>query len=118
MDTASNGALDSEFGTHKEEEVVAKILETGSIVESEVRFTRRLRSRQRPDADIFPTGARPQRRQEHHRRPICWTLDLSRWRNGTSRALWLFSDAASQQVDDLPLQSNEKRYGVPSSIHR
>lgn len=37
MDTASNGALESEFGTHKEEEVVAKILESGSIVESEVR---------------------------------------------------------------------------------
>ncbi|GAB7355165.1 hypothetical protein MBLNU459_g5733t1 [Dothideomycetes sp. NU459] len=35
MDTASNGALDNEFGTHKEEEVVAKILEQGNIIETE-----------------------------------------------------------------------------------
>ena len=37
MDTASNGTLEDEFGTSKEEDVVQQILEKGSIVESEVR---------------------------------------------------------------------------------
>ena len=37
MDTASNGSLDSEFGTHKEEDVVKAILEKGTVQESEVR---------------------------------------------------------------------------------
>lgn len=36
MDTASNSALDNEFGTHKEEEVVIQILEKGSVIETEV----------------------------------------------------------------------------------
>ncbi|KAF2268310.1 putative RNA binding protein [Lojkania enalia] len=35
LDGASNGALDSEFGTHKEEDVVKKILELGEIQETE-----------------------------------------------------------------------------------
>ncbi|KAF2017571.1 shwachman-Bodian-diamond syndrome protein [Aaosphaeria arxii CBS 175.79] len=35
LDGASNGALDSEFGTHKEEEVVKIILEKGTVQESE-----------------------------------------------------------------------------------
>lgn len=37
LDTASKGSLEGEFGTHKEEDVVAQILEKGSIIESEVR---------------------------------------------------------------------------------
>lgn len=36
MDGASKGSLEGEFGTSKEEDVVAQILEKGSIVESEV----------------------------------------------------------------------------------
>ncbi|KAJ9625821.1 hypothetical protein H2203_004584 [Taxawa tesnikishii (nom. ined.)] len=36
MDGASNAQLDSEFGTHREEDVVAQILEKGDIVESDV----------------------------------------------------------------------------------
>lgn len=36
-DEASNGALESEFGTHKEEEVIKLILEKGTVQESEVR---------------------------------------------------------------------------------
>jgi hypothetical protein len=36
LDTASNGQLDGEFGTHKEEEVVKLILEKGDILETEV----------------------------------------------------------------------------------
>jgi len=35
LDTASKSTLDAEFGTTKEEDVVAQILEKGSIVESE-----------------------------------------------------------------------------------
>ena len=35
-DAASNGALDSEFGTHKEEEVIKQILEKGTVQETEV----------------------------------------------------------------------------------
>lgn len=38
MDGASNAQLDSEFGTHREEDVVAQILEKGDIVESDVCF--------------------------------------------------------------------------------
>ncbi|ORY15710.1 shwachman-Bodian-diamond syndrome protein [Clohesyomyces aquaticus] len=34
-DEASNGALDSEFGTHKEDDVVKLILEKGVVQESE-----------------------------------------------------------------------------------
>ncbi|PSN71682.1 putative RNA binding protein [Corynespora cassiicola Philippines] len=33
LDGASDGVLDSEFGTHKEEEVVKQILEKGSVQE-------------------------------------------------------------------------------------
>ncbi|KAF2793482.1 putative RNA binding protein [Melanomma pulvis-pyrius CBS 109.77] len=36
-DEASNGALESEFGTHKEEEVIKQILEKGTVQESENR---------------------------------------------------------------------------------
>lgn len=36
MDSASKGSLESEFGTHKEDDVIAQILEKGTIVESEV----------------------------------------------------------------------------------
>ncbi|KAF2714036.1 putative RNA binding protein [Pleomassaria siparia CBS 279.74] len=36
-DEASNGVLESEFGTHKEEEVVKLILEKGTVQESENR---------------------------------------------------------------------------------
>lgn len=35
MDAASNGLLESEFGTHKEEEVVKIILEKGIVHQSE-----------------------------------------------------------------------------------
>ncbi|KAI9835455.1 MAG: hypothetical protein M1819_002373 [Sarea resinae] len=35
MDSASNSALDNEFGTHKEEDVVIQILEKGTVQESE-----------------------------------------------------------------------------------
>ena len=35
-DAASNGALDSEFGTHKEEDVIKQILEKGTVQETEV----------------------------------------------------------------------------------
>ena len=38
LDTASNGSLDSEFGTHTEEDVVKAILEKGEVQETEVRF--------------------------------------------------------------------------------
>jgi hypothetical protein len=37
LDTASNGALESEFGTHKEDDVVKAILEKGTVQETEVR---------------------------------------------------------------------------------
>ena len=36
MDTASNAALENEFGTHKEEDVVAQILEKGDVQDVEV----------------------------------------------------------------------------------
>jgi ribosome maturation protein Sdo1 len=35
LDGASNGALEDEFGTSKDEEVVKQILEKGNIVETE-----------------------------------------------------------------------------------
>nr|POE66087.1 sdo1-like protein c21c3.19 [Quercus suber] len=35
LDTASKGALESEFGTSKEDDVVQQILEKGSVQESE-----------------------------------------------------------------------------------
>ncbi|KAF2177709.1 putative RNA binding protein [Zopfia rhizophila CBS 207.26] len=35
LDAASNGSLDSEFGTHKEEDVVKIILEKGTVQETE-----------------------------------------------------------------------------------
>ncbi|KAF2471072.1 putative RNA binding protein [Lindgomyces ingoldianus] len=35
LDAASNGSLDSEFGTHNEDEVVKAILEKGSVQEVE-----------------------------------------------------------------------------------
>jgi ribosome maturation protein Sdo1 len=35
-DTASNAELDSEFGTHKVEDVAEKILQDGSIVQNKV----------------------------------------------------------------------------------
>lgn len=38
LDEASNQALDDEFGTHKEEEVVQAILEKGNAQETEVCF--------------------------------------------------------------------------------
>jgi len=37
MDTASKGQLEDEFGTKNEDEVMKKILENGSLIESEVR---------------------------------------------------------------------------------
>lgn len=37
LDGASNGQLDSEFGTHQEDEVVKAILTSGTVQESEVR---------------------------------------------------------------------------------
>lgn len=37
MSHASHAQLDSEFGTHKEEDVVQKILESGSLQETSVR---------------------------------------------------------------------------------
>lgn len=39
MDTASKSMLEDEFGTHKDDTVVEKILENGTIIESEVCFT-------------------------------------------------------------------------------
>lgn len=36
LDAASNGQLDSEFGTHKDVDVVAQILEKGTCQEHEV----------------------------------------------------------------------------------
>lgn len=36
LDSASNAELDSEFGTHKVEDVVEKILQTGSIIQNKV----------------------------------------------------------------------------------
>lgn len=38
MSHASQAMLDSEFGTHKEEDVVQKVLESGSLHESSVCF--------------------------------------------------------------------------------
>lgn len=38
LDTASHGTLDTEFGTHKEEDVVIQILEKGKVETTEVRF--------------------------------------------------------------------------------
>ncbi|KAF2758620.1 shwachman-Bodian-diamond syndrome protein [Pseudovirgaria hyperparasitica] len=35
LDTASNSALDNEFGTHKDDEVVKLILEKGTVLENE-----------------------------------------------------------------------------------
>ncbi|KAF2115105.1 putative RNA binding protein [Lophiotrema nucula] len=37
LDTASNGSLESEFGTHKEDDVVKAILEKGELQETEAR---------------------------------------------------------------------------------
>lgn len=36
LDGASKGQLEAEFGTSKDDEVVAKLLEQGTVVESEV----------------------------------------------------------------------------------
>jgi len=36
LDTASKGQLESEFGTHRDEDVMIQIMEKGSIIESEV----------------------------------------------------------------------------------
>lgn len=36
LDAASKGQLESEFGTHRDEEVIIQIIEKGSIIESEV----------------------------------------------------------------------------------
>ena len=36
MDTASKAALDDEFGTHRDDDVVQQILEKGTVVEGEV----------------------------------------------------------------------------------
>ena len=36
LDTASKGTLDTEFGTTKEDDVIAQILEKGDVQESEV----------------------------------------------------------------------------------
>ena len=38
MDTASKGALEDEFGTSRDEDVMKQILEKGSIIETEVRY--------------------------------------------------------------------------------
>jgi Shwachman-Bodian-Diamond syndrome (SBDS) protein len=38
LDRASHASMDSEFGSHKEEEVVTKILESGEMQEGAVRF--------------------------------------------------------------------------------
>jgi len=37
-DTASNGSLDNEFGTHKDEDVIKQILEKGVFQETEVSY--------------------------------------------------------------------------------
>ena len=37
-DGASNSTLDNEFGTHVDDEVIKKILESGNLLESEVRL--------------------------------------------------------------------------------
>ncbi len=36
MDTASKASLESEFGTHKDDDVVKQILDRGTIIEFEV----------------------------------------------------------------------------------
>ena len=41
LDTASKGTLDTEFGTTKEDDVIAQILEKGDVQESEVVFDTR-----------------------------------------------------------------------------
>lgn len=41
LDTASKGTLESEFGTSKEDDVIAKIIEKGDVQESEVIATTR-----------------------------------------------------------------------------
>jgi hypothetical protein len=38
LDKASHASMDSEFKTHKEEDVVAKILESGDVHEINARF--------------------------------------------------------------------------------
>jgi ribosome maturation protein Sdo1 len=38
-DAAARGALDGEFGTHKDDEVVQKILESGSAQQVDVGFS-------------------------------------------------------------------------------
>ena len=38
LDAASHSTLENEFGTHKDDDVVAKILEAGEIQETEVRL--------------------------------------------------------------------------------
>lgn len=37
LDAASKGALEGEFGTHNEDDVIKQILEKGNIIESGVR---------------------------------------------------------------------------------
>jgi ribosome maturation protein Sdo1 len=36
LDGASNASLDNEFGTHKDDDVVAQILEKGEVIMTEV----------------------------------------------------------------------------------
>lgn len=38
LDAAAKGALEAEFGSSKDEDVIIKILEKGNIIESEVRL--------------------------------------------------------------------------------
>lgn len=57
MDAASNGTMDDEFGTHKEEDVVQQILEKGTIIESEVLAA--MISLKRHTANMHSSGGRP-----------------------------------------------------------
>ena len=55
LDAASHGALDSEFGSHKDDDVVAQILEKGTVQQHEVRsFDKIMISVNGMDADRQP----------------------------------------------------------------
>ncbi len=94
MDTASHQTLDTEFGTHKDEEVIVKILEKGDIHDVEVcmvlchfhplpfaasGFCRR--GMEKLMNCIYVIGARSIKQQKHHEGVRCGTLTAGQWRD-------------------------------------
>jgi hypothetical protein len=78
LDAAPKRDLENEFGTSNEDEAIAKILEGGSVVETQVSpgtaCSYNHSAEYEPDADAFLSELRTQRNQEHfpgwHRRPL------------------------------------------------